>query len=357
MRATRFAALHFLPSACRREQGESAPDAATGSTLFGVALLRQPQVCRGAGTGVATAHQPKTRATADAADGHRSLVPEAEPESPGSRARDLSVSTPRCRRQSAQPGLEHRYYLPSAGLSVSGGHYGLVQSLRVELGSVQHLRGGFLSFHIGGRIARRQLRDLQLRPRLAVYLQPVSAAAQGPLYPNQHGWAWASSGQCVYRAAVALDKIRTDLPRRLRFWRRTLVGVALLFRPLQFPPPASGTGLLHASRTVSEPATQEQNKVSRCAAVFAFTAHGLARELHQNNAFKQKALQLSQRAYQQPIASEPVRRFGRGHAPGATPMRSPSLADGAAVCDPGFAPRRSSLDRTKFCPTIGVHLK
>ena len=44
--------------------------------------------------------------------------------------------------------------------------------------------------------------------------------------------------------------------------------------------------------------------MSRCAAVFAFTAHGLARELHQNNAFKQKALQLSQRAYQQPIASE-----------------------------------------------------
>jgi transposase InsO family protein len=51
-------------------------------------------------------------------------------------------------------------------------------------------------------------------------------------------------------------------PGRLRFWRRTLVGVALLFRPLQFLPPASGTGLLHASRTVSEPATKEQNKVS-----------------------------------------------------------------------------------------------
>jgi hypothetical protein len=78
--------------------------------------------------------------------------------------------------------------------------------------------------------------------------------------------------------------------------------------------------------------------VSRCAAVFALTAHGLARELHQNNALKTKALQSSQRAYQQPIASEPVRPFGHGHAPGATPMRSLSLAEIAELCDPGFNP-------------------
>ena len=78
--------------------------------------------------------------------------------------------------------------------------------------------------------------------------------------------------------------------------------------------------------------------MSRCAAVFAFNAHGLARELHQNNALKPKALQLSQRAYQQPIASEPVRRFGHGHAPGAAPMRSLSLAEIAELCDPGFNP-------------------
>jgi hypothetical protein len=78
--------------------------------------------------------------------------------------------------------------------------------------------------------------------------------------------------------------------------------------------------------------------VSRCAAVFALTAHGLARELHQNNALKPKALQSSQRAYQQPIALQPIRRFGHGHAPGATPMRSLSLAEIAELCDPGFNP-------------------
>jgi putative transposase len=127
----------------------------------------------------------------------------------------------------------------------------------------------------------------------AIYLPPVSATAQGPLYPDQHGWTRASHGQCVYRAVVALGEIRTDLPRRLRFRRRTLVSVISLFRPLQFPPPASGVALSNPSRTVPEPITQKQNKVSRYAAVFAFTAHGLARELHQNNALKPKALQSS----------------------------------------------------------------
>src|SRR5438270_3179672 len=255
-------------------------------------------------------------------------------------------------------GLEHRYYLHShaLGLSVSGGYPGLVQPLRAELEFVQYHGGGLLPICARGGFARGPVRDLQLRPRLAIHLQPVSAAAQGPVHPHQYGWAWASPRQCVYRAAVALGEIRTDLSRRLRFRRRTLVGVALLLRPLQFPPPASGVELPHPGRSLSKPSTEKRNKVSRCAAVFAFTAHGLARELHQNNAPKRKALQYSQRAYHQPIPSEPVRRFGRGHAPGATPMRSPSLAESAAVCDPGFQPRRSSLERPKFCPTIGVHL-
>jgi len=158
------------------------------------------------------------------------------------------------------------------------------------------------------------------------------------------------------RAVVALGKVRTDLPWGLRFRRRTLVGIALLFRPLQFSPPASGIELPHPGRSLSKPSTEKQNKVSRRASVFAFTAHGLARELHQNNARKRKALQYSQRAFHQPIASEPARRFGPGHAPGATPMRSPSLAESAAVGDPGSQPRQSSLERPKTCPTIGVHL-
>ena len=101
MRVARVAAVHVLPSARRREQRESAPDAATGRTIPGGALLRKPQVRCSAGARAATTHQPKTRATTNAVDGHRSLVPEAEPESSGTGTRDLSVSAPRGRRQSA----------------------------------------------------------------------------------------------------------------------------------------------------------------------------------------------------------------------------------------------------------------
>jgi transposase InsO family protein len=104
MRTARFAALHFLPSSYRRKQGQSGTDAATGRTVSGIAVLRKPQVRCVAGTRTARSDQPKTRATTDAADGHRSLVPEAEPESSSSGTRDLSVSAARCPGQPAQPG-------------------------------------------------------------------------------------------------------------------------------------------------------------------------------------------------------------------------------------------------------------
>ena len=135
MRTARFAALYVLPSGCRREQGQSGVDAATGRTVSGIAVLWKPQFCRAAGTRTARTHQPKTRATTDAAHGHRGLVPEAESESSGSRTRDLSLSAPRCPGQPTQPGLEHRYHLSSDAIRVPlpGGHYGLVQPLRVEL--------------------------------------------------------------------------------------------------------------------------------------------------------------------------------------------------------------------------------
>jgi hypothetical protein len=358
MRTARFASFYFLPSARRREQRESGSDAATRRTVSGIAVLRKPQVRSAASTGTATSDQPKTRATVDAADGHRSLVPEAEPESSGRRARTLSVSAPRCHGQPAEPGLEHRYYIYSdaIGLFIPGGYYGLVQPLRVELGSLQHHGGGLLPICAGASFTRRQVRDLQLRSRRSIYLSPVLAAAEGSIDPHQYGWARASNRQRIHRAAVALREIRTDLSRRIRFRCPTVVGLMSLFRPLQFPSPASGIGLPDPRRTVSESATKEQHKVSRYAAVFAFTAHGLARELHPGNARKRKALQTSQRAHQQPIASEPVRRFGHGHALRATAVRNLSLAESAALCDPGYQPRRSSLHRPKFCPTIGVHL-
>jgi len=50
-------------------------------------------------------------------------------------------------------------------------------------------------------------------------------------------------------------------------------------------------------------------------------------ELHQSNLGKKKPSTVRQRALPLPIASEPVRRFGLGRTPGATPARHCSLPD------------------------------
>jgi len=68
------------------------------------------------------------------------------------------------------------------------------------------------------------------------------------------------------------------------------------------------------------------------AAVFAFSVQGLAPELHQSNLDKRKAPRFNRRALVQPIASEPVRRFGLGPAAGATPPRIFSLAKTRVWC-------------------------
>lgn len=194
MRTARVAALYFLPSACRREQGEPGSDAATGRTISGIAVLRKPQVRRAAGTRTATTDQPKTRATTHAVNGHRSLVPEAESESSGSRTRDLSVFAPQCHCQPAHPGLEHRYYLHSdaLGLSVPGGHYRLVQPLRVELGPLQYHGGGLLPICTGGGFMHRQVRDLQLRSRVR-NLPPASFCNRSRTALS--GSAWMDAGE------------------------------------------------------------------------------------------------------------------------------------------------------------------
>ena len=57
--------------------------------------------------------------------------------------------------------------------------------------------------------------------------------------------------------------------------------------------------------------TSRNQKVSRCAAGFAFTAHGLARELHQSNGGSPAAVRSPSgvpKGFLRPIASEPVRR-------------------------------------------------
>src|SRR5215467_12103696 len=158
MRVARLATLHVLLPAAAGERGEPTSAAQTRRAVHGVPVLRQPSHGRHAGS------QSQANPAAHADSGNRSSLSETQLESPGAGARGLSVLVARRCNRTAQPSLEHRYYLCSdAGwLPLPGGRDGLVQPLRTELGAVQHDGDRVLSGCTGSRLPFRSTRDLEL---------------------------------------------------------------------------------------------------------------------------------------------------------------------------------------------------
>src|SRR5215472_3538739 len=106
VRTARRAALDLLSPAAAGERGEPASAPAARRVVPGLSVLRQPSHGRHPGG------QPQAHPAADAHSGHRSSLSETELEPPGSRPRDLPVSAPRRLDRTAEPSLEHRYYIP-----------------------------------------------------------------------------------------------------------------------------------------------------------------------------------------------------------------------------------------------------
>src|SRR5277367_902141 len=134
VRTAGSAALDLLLSAPAGEHGEPAPDAPARPVVPEAPVFRQPE------NGRRTGDQPQTRATANADSGHRGPLSQTQLEPSGTGSRNLSVPAARCRHRKTKSRLEHRYYLYSDAwrLSLSGRGNGLVQSLRAQLGTVQH---------------------------------------------------------------------------------------------------------------------------------------------------------------------------------------------------------------------------
>src|SRR4051794_13439163 len=146
MRSARRAALDLLLPAAAGERYESTPAASARRALYGLSLLWQPSHGRHAGG------RPQTHAAADADFGHRSPLSETAPEPSGTRPPDLPVLAAWRLDRTAQPSLEHRYYVPSDAwrLPLPGGRHGLVQPLRAQLGTLQY-HGDRLLFDRPGR--------------------------------------------------------------------------------------------------------------------------------------------------------------------------------------------------------------
>src|SRR5215471_15305997 len=229
VRTARRASLDLLSPAAAGERGEPAAAPAAGRAVPGLPILRQPSHGRHAGG------QPQTHPAVDAHSGHRSSLPETELEPPGSRPRDLPVPAARRLHRTAQPSLEHRYYVPSDAwrLPLPGGRDGLVQPLRAQLGTLQYNGDRLLSGRAGGGIPVRPTRNLELRSGVPVHLARLSGAAEEARYLDQHGWTGPCPGQRFHRTSVAQPEVRTHLPRRLRLWDRSVPSTGPLLSLLQ----------------------------------------------------------------------------------------------------------------------------
>jgi hypothetical protein len=139
VRTARRASLDLLSPAAAGERGEPASAEAARRAVLGLPIFRQPSHGHHAGG------QPQTHPAADAYSGHRSALPETEPEPPGSGSRNLPVPTARRVHRTAQSSLEHRYNVHSDAwrLPLPGCRNGLVQPLRAQLGTLQSMETGF----------------------------------------------------------------------------------------------------------------------------------------------------------------------------------------------------------------------
>src|SRR5579863_1774801 len=246
VRTARRASLDLLSPAAAGERREPAVASATRPAVLGLPVFRQPSHgCHAEG-------QPQTHPAADAHSGHRSALSETEPEPPGSRSPDLPVPAPRGLDRTAQPSLEHRYYVPSDArrLPLPGCRDGLVQPLRAQLGTLQHDGDGLLSVRAGGGIPLRPTRNLELRSGVPVHLTRLSGAAEAARHLDQHGWTGPCPGQRFHRATVAQPEVRTHLPRRLRQRSRSVPSAGSLLPLLQSPASAPGARLSDAGRPV-----------------------------------------------------------------------------------------------------------
>jgi hypothetical protein len=113
--------------------------------------------------------------------------------------------------RTAQPCLEHQYYLHSDAwrLPLPGGRDGLVQPLRAQLGTLQYDGGRLLFGRAGGSVPFRPTGNLELRSGVPVHLARLSGAAEEARHRHQHGWTGPCPGQRFHRAPVAQPKVRT----------------------------------------------------------------------------------------------------------------------------------------------------
>src|SRR5438067_13081031 len=342
MRTVGSAALELLLSAAAGERRKPASASSAGPVVSEAPVLRQPQ------NGFRAGSKPQENPAPDVYPGYRSPLSKTESKPAGAWSPNLSVLVARRGNPPTQPRLEHRYYLPSDAwrLSLLGRGDGLVQSVRAQLGTLQHLGDQLLPNRARRRVPLRPTRNLEFRSGFAVHLLRVPGPAPKAWHLDQHGWPWPRPRQCFHRTAVAFAQVRTNLSRRLCHRTRSLPGVARLFPLLQLSAPAPGVGLSDIGRSV--PAQIQKEEVTFLMRALPSSSRDLPLLLPEWMLF----------ALLQMAACRTLEMLARGTGLRGDATRAPMQVRN------GWRPHRRHLtqpaspskDEPIFCPNDGVHL-
>jgi hypothetical protein len=170
-----------------------------GGITHRVSLCGQPDVAGLAGAGRVQGG-PITRRHTDEADGHRSLVSQAQHLETRTGPQDLPLSAAKAAYHPAQSGLGDGHYLHSDGarFHLSGRRAGLVHAARPGMARVDHAGGGFLHRSCGrGAGEARHARNIQYGSGQSVHLHQLHQGAGGAGDQDQHGRKGRLAGQCL----------------------------------------------------------------------------------------------------------------------------------------------------------------
>ena len=190
MRLGGLASFELLP--CAPAQGKHSQlrlDEADRRPVHATAILRitpHNRLAEPFGLG----RQRETGSAVNAADGDSLHPARTEHQPPTPRPSQISLPLAGPCYTGSKSGLVRGHHVHSlaAGASVSGGHYGLVQSLCVGLGAVEFDGNGVLSSGIESGAVAGHTGDIEYRSRDSVHQRSVHWTAEGRRDRDQHGW-------------------------------------------------------------------------------------------------------------------------------------------------------------------------
>lgn len=232
-----------------RKRRESFLDAEARRAVYGISVL-----WGGTDDGLFAArrmgHQSQTNPTTLTDSGALRTLPQAPLVPRRQRAQEVPLSSQKYRGPSSQPSVGQRYYVRTnaARVSVCSRRDGLVQSLRLKLGTFQYLGSRLLSVRLRSSVGKWNARNLQYRPGGPIDQYKVDRTTHARRNPDQHGWAGSLLRQYLRRTSLEKCEIRRSISSFVRFTVRGPTRIRSVLLALQPNPTSPGAPVPNALR-------------------------------------------------------------------------------------------------------------